>query len=725
MINIRGLLNAGIDSFGRNSSERWNLLVKAVRELQDLYNRKGGSFSGTGSSSSGSTGNAKEAEHAKYADKAKDIDENSPAWKRWLRKDIEDQAAEEIGFLKGLWIKVKGLFYIDAEGNAKLNSLNLSNGLTVNGETILKEETTIGDFEKNIQVGIGSRQGIKMKPDGSIIARSLELSESLQVPTIKYNSIEVLAGTRWDSAGKGRVKSVIKTDDSTHTCQFVLDLNDGEPGEFIVNDILRGFWHNLDGTKNATANSDDRHGNITRAGFMSIYCRVIKVEDVVERVTENATYYIAKNTNYQPQTGDVILSNGLVTVQVRQYETTPVTFSPYPEKWAVLSVSGYFGTDHPERQNFFIYTTKYIARFQGVNTWEWEDHCFMGGWGDLTGFTMLKIDDDGETIYRKEFNGESFVTKDAHIYGILEQFTRFSDYIDVILSHPDGTIANNEQIRAEFVLKDIEGNVLTSNYHMTITRQSGNAEADTAWNDAIASTYPEGIPQAMYFHYSDVPELGAVFVVAASRKVSTSDGADDTYSTSASFVLSRAVITEDFKGEWNEKTTYTRDGRNYPTVTWGGCKWYLDAPTSTGDEPYPGSPVWKMLYGIADMEIRFYNATGQRITTSAQVPGRVDLYLDPHLFCGNFDITELLEDKDWSWERYTGNYGEETDSRDPDVKLADEGWPALHWQGRLPTRQIRLLNEDMPPTWGSGPIVHFIVIAVYDGLEIPNIVTMN
>ena len=35
MINIRGLLTAGLDSFGRVSSERWNLLVRAVRELQD------------------------------------------------------------------------------------------------------------------------------------------------------------------------------------------------------------------------------------------------------------------------------------------------------------------------------------------------------------------------------------------------------------------------------------------------------------------------------------------------------------------------------------------------------------------------------------------------------------------------------------------------------------------------------------------------------------------
>ena len=742
MIDIRGLLNGGLDALGKTSSERWKLLIQAVIELQ---NRK---FGGTGSSSSTASGtgsgsgvgedgavdyavesthskesdHAKEADHALVADKAKAIDGDADFMKRWLRRDEEDYAEEEIGFLKGLWIKAKGLFGIDKDGNAKFSSTTVMNTLKVEGETILKQ-TTVGDYEKDIYVGIGSRQGIRMNPDGSIIARSLELSESLQVPMIKYNSIEVLSGTRWDSAGKGRVKEVIYIDEETHTCQFVLDLNEGEPGEFIVNDILRGFWHNMDGTKNATSNSDDHHGNITRAGFMSIYCRVIAVSDVVERADDDVTSYIAHDSSYKEREGDLLLSNGLVTVQVRQYDTDPIRWSPYPEKWTVLSVSGFFGTDHPERQNFFVYTTTYMARFQGVNTWEWEDHTFMGGWGDLTGFTMMELDDDGETVYRKEFSGEGFVTKDAHIYGILEQFTRFSDYIEIVLSYPDGTIADGEQVRAQFVLKDIEGNVISGGDHMTITRQSGDSEADAAWNAAIAEKYPEGIPQMLYFNFSDVPVHGAVFVVAASRKVNTSEG-EDTYSTSASFVLSRAMIQEDFKGEWNAATTYARSGRTYPTVTWGGCKWYLAVDESTGDEPYPGSAVWKMLYGINDMEIRFYNAAGQRVTSAQQVPGNVNLYLDPHLFCGNFDITDQLETSDWTWARYTGYYGEKTDSRSEAEKQSDQGWPALHWKETTPTRQITIVNEDMPPTWGYGPIVNFIITANYDGLEIPNIIQM-
>lgn len=628
---------------------------------------------------------------------------------KFIRKDVDDTVAGHITFSNGL----------TSEGEA-----TFKDDVVVEGETLLKKVVTIGDFEKDVVAGVGSSKGIQMDPNGRIIARSLELSEYLSVPTLKYNSIEVLAGTRWDSAGKGRVKEVITTDDATHSCTFILDLNDGEPGEFVVNDILRGFWHNIEKTGNASSNSDDRHGNIERAGFQSIYCRVTDVADVVERVVGNATYYIAKNNSYVPREGDKIFTNGAVTVQSRQLSADPEAWSPYPQVGTVLSVSGYFGTDRPERQNFFVYTTSYIARYEGVNTWEWQDRNLMGAWGDLTGFTMMELDKDEHVIYRKEFNGEGFITKDAHIYGILEQFTRFSDKLEITLSRADGTIADGEQLRADFTLKDIEGTIITSDYTLSITRQTGDADADAAWNAAKAAEYPDGIPASLYFTYADIPESGAVFVIAASRPVIDAQGNEDTYTTSASFVLMRAVITEDFKGPWDKLTTYTRSPRSYPTVTHGGCKWYLKVGTSTGDEPHPLSAVWGMVYGINDLEIRFYNESGQRIYNAQQYPGNVDIYLDPHLLCGNYDITDSLQDSDWTWERYTGNYGEAVDTRDAADKQADEGWPAQHWPSVPMTRIFRITNDDMPPTWGSGPIVNFIITAHYDGLEIPNIVTI-
>ncbi|SEA79351.1 hypothetical protein SAMN04487851_11446 [Prevotella sp. tc2-28] len=48
---------------------------------------------------------------------------------RFLSKTDNDTAQGEIGFLKGLWIKTKGLFGFDADGNGSLNSLTLKDEL--------------------------------------------------------------------------------------------------------------------------------------------------------------------------------------------------------------------------------------------------------------------------------------------------------------------------------------------------------------------------------------------------------------------------------------------------------------------------------------------------------------------------------------------------------------------------------------------------------------------
>lgn len=598
-----------------------------------------------------------------------------------------------------------------AKGN-----ITFKNSIVVEGETILKEKTTVGDFQKDIQVGIGSRSGIRLTPEGDIIARSLELSESLNVPVIKYNQIEVLSGTRWDSAGKGRIKEIVSTDDTDHTCQFILDLNDGEPGEFLVDDILRGFWHNLDNTKNAQASTDDRKGNIQRAGFMSLYCRVVAIANVVERTVDNVTVYLAQDANYVAQAEDKVLENGLVTVQMRQYTDTS-SWSPYPEQWSVLSVSGSFSADPSriDRQRFTVYTTTYIARFEGVNTWEWEEHTFKGGWGNLSGFSMLALNANG-SISRKEFQGSGFVDENIYLYGVLDQFTRFSDSVSIVLSRPDGTIADGEQLRADFILKDIDGNVILDDYVLTITRQSGNATADAQWDADMAALYPNGIPAALYFQFSDIPENGAVYVIAATRDVTTPSGSTAQYTTSASFVLSRAYAVEDFQGPWDPGVQYTRTTRTYPTVTHSGCKWYLMVQSDTGTEPMPFSTVWGMVYGVDDMTIRFYDASGHQITSAACYPGSVNLYLEPRLLCGNIDITDMLSDSDWSWSRYTGYYGEATDTRDAADAQSDQGWVNAHWSGSTPTRIITLNNYDMPPTWGSGKIVNFIVTADFNGL---------
>lgn len=642
--------------------------------------------------------------------------------KRFLRKDVDDVA----------------------EGN-----------YIFRGETVLKKVVTVGDFEKDAQAGIGSRTGVQLLPDGKIVGRDLELSGSLSVPAIKYNSIEVLAGTRWDSAGKGRIKEMVSTDDTTHECRFILDLNEGEPGEFMEGDILRGFWHNIDSTKNADANKDDHKGNIERAGFQSLYCRVVSVEDVVARTVKDVTIYVAKDENYEAKDGDVLLAGGLVTAAMRQYhhEDNTISYAPYPEKYAVLSVSGSFSTEHSERQKFFVYTTSYIARFANVNTWEWEDANFKGGWGDLTGFTMIAEGEDGH-IYTKEFSGEALASGDLYVYGVIDQFRRFSDSIEIILSRADGVMSSGETVRADFILKDVEGEVVTGGYTLYITRQSGNEVNDKAWNERIGKMYPDGIPSALTFTIDDVPLTGAVFVVVAYRRVGEQE-----YTTSSAFTLSHPTVAEVYTlqlsvepslnadgtladGEQAQLTArvFSSAGTDVEGFTYSVARRtddtaedqaWNDSHTMNGNTILltvddlgvdnaafivtaslnEGGNLYRQLTAIQVMK----RVTKQKLsidlgrTSETAKADAVYVVLSPRLLSGTTDITDNTLDTDWSWQIETldANY--------------DKEWNDAH----LEQRELVLTNEQLPANWQNQSPLKISSVCDYRGSEVRSVTSFN
>ena len=68
--------------------------------------------SGSGSGGAGGSSDGGSVENARHADSAYDVDINSPAYLRWLRKDVADTAAEVITFAKGLISTLKSYFCI-------------------------------------------------------------------------------------------------------------------------------------------------------------------------------------------------------------------------------------------------------------------------------------------------------------------------------------------------------------------------------------------------------------------------------------------------------------------------------------------------------------------------------------------------------------------------------------------------------------------------------------
>lgn len=667
---------------------------------------------------------------------------------------LDAQIADKVdsmtqGQVESVLAKVGNEYLSKRKADKAGGHITFERGITSKGETIVAR-LEVGNYTSDTQSGLGAASGILATSDGTIKARSLELSTSLSVPSMRYNKIDMIAGTRWDSAGNGKVKHVAVMDEENHQFRFVLDLEDGQPGSFKKDDILRGYWHNINTAENSASNSDDRHGNIQVAGFQSIYCRVTHVEDIVVRTEGDSELYILPDENYKAEEGDRVLSNGYVTVSARAYEDG--SYSPLPQAQCALCVTGSFSSEESDayRKNFFVYTSTYKARYEGVSNWEWEDSNLMGAWGNLDGFTMYHENEDG-TIYKQQYTGEGFITKNAYIYGQLLQFVRYSDRLEVSLSRPDGIITQNSRIRADFVLKTVGGSIIEGGYLLQITRQSGDMNGDEEWNNNIAEAYPEGIPTALYFGIEDVPESGAVFEVTARRQVGGID-----YYTKSAFTLCRQEIAETFslvlritpsvnsdgtiaEGETAVLTAQVYDSQNkevsncsYSVVrqtdnhtedsTWNsGHSFTGNKLTLTVSDLGESSAIFVVTASVAEGDTVYRKLTGSISMTrvakqslSIQLQHRVvtqpyndvDLLLSPRLLSGNTDITEKTLDSDWGWTIFSG------------IEDYDAAWNNSH-AGK---RELHLTLSELPENWHLYAPIPFEAYCNYRGNEVRAIV---
>lgn len=64
---------------------------------------------------------------------------------KYLSKTHDDAAAGEIGFLNGLWIKAKGLFGFDEDGNIKANDIIAEGNSSVGGDADIAGNVSVGD----------------------------------------------------------------------------------------------------------------------------------------------------------------------------------------------------------------------------------------------------------------------------------------------------------------------------------------------------------------------------------------------------------------------------------------------------------------------------------------------------------------------------------------------------------------------------------------------------
>ena len=209
----------------------------------------------------------------------------------------------------------------------------------------------IGDFISGL---LGS--GARINEKGEIEARSLQLWESLDLPELRFNRVDVIAGETWNAIAFGLIESV-----DTVNQIVTLKLEDGELSGMHLSDFCRGIFHNLTG--NETTSGTDSAGFKTMVGFSTAYFTPVEIID-------NAHF---------------------------RYELKPgTTVHPCVSmKYAV-----YGNPTIKERQHSSYSTRTYIRFLRNVNTWEiYPDKNISSQWGDLSDLTI---------------NGESL--KDGSIY---------------------------------------------------------------------------------------------------------------------------------------------------------------------------------------------------------------------------------------------------------------------------------------------------------------------
>ncbi len=126
----------------------------------------------------------------------------------------------------------------------------------------------IGDFISGLFLGSGARINEK----GAIEACSLQLWEFLNVPELRFNRVDVIAGETWNAIAFGLIESV-----DTVNQIVTLKLEDGELSGMHLNDFCRGLFHNLTG--NEVASGTDSAGFKTMAGFSTAYFTPVEIMD--------------------------------------------------------------------------------------------------------------------------------------------------------------------------------------------------------------------------------------------------------------------------------------------------------------------------------------------------------------------------------------------------------------------------------------------------------------
>lgn len=322
--------------------------------------------------------------------------------------------------------------------------ITFNQGLTAKDLARLEQGAQFGE---SFQTGLLGRGG-RIDGKGDAELNSLSLRTWLEVPEIRFNRTTVNIGLKLHSMGGGIIETVTPIDETSGMC--TLKLEEGEIGAINEYDLCMGIWHDENDLQgNATADTDDKKGKFTFAGFKTVYFQIIECSGD----NNNTFLYTLRPKNDG--------GNGI-----------------HPFVGMHFAQRG--NTNDTSRQSFRYDTTNYSVWLADVSTWEFQMSNFIEIRGQLDGFSLEAVNAEGDT-YIKQFHGVGQVLGNAYIFGTMEFFERLMVKMEIesslgyVIAWGESTVLSCKVIRGG--LEDITDTVKT----WKIVRNSGDEASDAVW----------------------------------------------------------------------------------------------------------------------------------------------------------------------------------------------------------------------------------------------------
>ena len=353
-------------------------------------------------------------------------------------------------------------------------------GLVSQGAITAKDKIILGEY---VESALWDGKGGCLDKDGNAWLRNLTLAESLTVPKLSYNMVEICPGIKWQSAGGGTIKEVEveKLADGSQTINgtITLDLKEGEIGQIAVGDLCMAVFHSIAMPDiNAKEDFDSGTGTMTRAGFYTCYFRIT---DILETQYNSKARYVLRNDDIWP-------------------------YRHHPSAQMIFVAFG--NPEREERQQSCYQTTTYTRYLSNVTTWEFEAYNIAMQLGDLSNLS----------VFGYNLQGYSAFLNNAYITGHIEQIRDLRTYIHISGLEDSHIEVGGSRVVSMWLERD------NHNYHdaeWAITRESGLPEADAEWNEAHKS-----VSSPLTLTSEDMGEgayLQAVMFTFTGRKTITDD----------------------------------------------------------------------------------------------------------------------------------------------------------------------------------------------------------